>query len=162
MSRCTVFCMPYPSKTDRRNHPFCCGEGTRSRGYPRLIATEYRCFPRPRAQCDLPLLFRSPGTGSCPGKRSCPATGAGAEEGSRRVRTGYRNPQDVICLPQVRKGQSSPLRGDDESPRARARCDLTPKPLGVHRRAGATNCRVRPSCAGIRRALGVPTWSRRR
>ncbi len=76
------------------------------------------------------------------------------------MRTGYRNSQDVICLPQVRKGQSSPLRGDDESPRARARCDLPPKSLDVHRRAGATNCSVRPSSAGIRRPLGVPTWSR--
>jgi hypothetical protein len=40
------------------------------------------------------------------------------------------------------------------------RCDLPPKPLEVHCRAGATNCRVRPSCAGIRYVLGVPTWSR--
>ena len=31
--------------------------------------------------------------------------GIGAEEGSRRVRPGYHNPRDVICLHRVRKGQ---------------------------------------------------------
>src|SRR5580693_5535525 len=95
-----VYSVLYAVSVENRpsNHPFCCGEGTRSRGHPRLIATEHRCFPRPRTQRDLPLLFRSPGTRSCPGKRSCPATGTGVEEGCRRARTGYRNPRDVICL----------------------------------------------------------------
>ena len=41
-----------------------------------------------------------------------------------------------------------------------ARGDFPPKSLGLHCRAGAANCRVGPSCAGICRALGVPTWSR--
>src|SRR5580704_19017778 len=95
-----VYSVLYAVSVENRpsNDPCCCGEGTRSGGHPRLIATEHRCFPRTRAQRDLPLLFRSPGTRSCPSKRSCPATGTGAEEGSPRVRTHYRNPRDVICL----------------------------------------------------------------
>src|SRR5580704_17778486 len=80
------------------DHPFGRGAVSDARGYPRLVVTESRGLPRPRAQCNLPLLFRSLGTGGCASKRSCPATGTGAEEGGRRVRTGYHNPQNVICL----------------------------------------------------------------
>src|SRR5580700_2603157 len=141
------------------DHPFGGSEGSGARRYPRLVVTESRGLPPPRAQCNLPLLFRSLSTRSCAGKRSCPATGTGAKERSRRVRTGYHNPRDVSCLHKICKGPPTPLRGDDESARAGARCDLPPKPLDVHRRAGATNCRVGPSSGGVCRALGVPPWS---
>src|SRR6478672_3798196 len=91
------------------DHPFGRGAVSDARGYPRLVVTESRGLPRPRAQCNLPLLFRSLSTGGCASKRSCPATGIGVEEGSRGVRTGCHNPQDVVCLHEVRKGQPSPL-----------------------------------------------------
>src|SRR5580698_8293265 len=57
--RVKVYSVLYAVSVENRpsNHPFCCREGTRSRGHPRLIATEHRCFPRPRTQRDLPLLF---------------------------------------------------------------------------------------------------------
>src|SRR5580700_11514946 len=112
------------------DHPFGRGEGSGARGYPRLVVTESRGLPRPGAQCNLPLFLRSLSTGSCASKRSCPATGTCAEEGSQRVRTRYHNPRDVICLHKGRKGQPSPLRGDDESPRAGARCQPSAKASG--------------------------------
>src|SRR5580692_5052320 len=114
------------------DHPFGRAEAAGARGYPRLVVTQSRGLPRSRAQCNLPLLFRSLSTGSCVSGRSGPANGTGAEEGSRRARAGCRNPRDVICLHQVREGQPSPLRRDDESPRAEARCDPPPKPVDVH------------------------------
>ena len=132
------------------NHPFGRDEAAGARRYPRLVVTQSGGLSRSRAQCNLPLLFRSLSTGSCASRRSCPATGIGAEEGGRRARAGCHNPRDVICLHKVRKGQPSPLRRDDESPRAGARCGLPPKPLDVHRRAGTTNCRAR---AELRRRL---------
>jgi AcrR family transcriptional regulator len=150
MSRCTVFCMPYPSKTDRQT--------ILTAAVKELVHGGIRDLSLRNIAASLDLapnaIYRY-----FSDRRALEA--ALANEAARRlVRTGYRNPRDVICLHQVRKGQSSPLRGDDDSPRARTRCDLPPKPLDVHCRAGATNCRVRSSCAGIRRALGVPTWSR--
>src|SRR5260370_27464088 len=161
LTRVKVYSVSHVLSVENRppDHPFGRGEGSGAQGYPRLVVTESRGLPRPRSQCNLPLLFRSLSTGSCASKRNCPATGTSAEEGSRRVRTGDHNSRDVICLHKVRKGQPSPLRGDDESPRAGARYDLPRKPLDIHCRAGATNCRVGPSCAGVCRALGVPTWS---
>src|SRR5580658_1879143 len=115
------------------DHPFGRGKAANALGYPRLVVTQSRGLPRSRAQCNLPLLFRSPGTGGCASRRSCPADGIGVKEGRRRARADCRDPRDVSCLHKVRKGQPLPLRRDDESPRAEARCDPAPKPLGVHR-----------------------------
>src|SRR5580698_7905864 len=85
------------------DHPFGRGKAANALGYPRLVVTQSRGLPRSRAQCNLPLLFRSRGTRSCAGRRSGPANGIGAEKGSRRARAGYCNPRDVGCLYQLRK-----------------------------------------------------------
>jgi hypothetical protein len=143
------------------DHPFSRAEAASARGYPRLVVTQSRGLPRSRAQCNLPLFFRSLGTGSGVSKRSCPANGIGAEEGSGWARAGYCNPRDVSCLYKVRKRQPSPLRRDDESPSTEARCNPAPKLMDVHSRTGATSFGLGPSCGGVCRALGVPPWRRR-
>ena len=148
MSRCTVFCMPYPSKTDRQT--------ILSAAVKELAHGGIRDLSLRNIAASLDLapnaIYRyfsdRSGTRSCPGKRSCPATGTGAEEGSRRVRTGYRNPQDVICLHQVRKGQPSPLRGDDESPRARSTMRPPTKASG---RSLSSRCNELPGRTELRR-----------
>src|SRR5260370_13138935 len=93
LTRVKVYSVSHALSVENRppDHPFGRGEGSEARGNPRLVVTESRGLPPPRAHCNLPLLFRSRSTGSCASKRSCPPTGTGAEEGSRRVRTGYHN-----------------------------------------------------------------------
>jgi tetracycline repressor-like protein len=160
MSRCTVFLRPYPSKTDRQTILSAAVRDLAHEGIRELSLRKIAASLDVAPNAIYRYFSNRPAARGCAGKRSGPAAGTGAEKGSRRVRTVYCNPQDVICLHQIRKGQPSSLRGDDESPCAGARCDLPPKPLGVHRRGGATNRRLGPSCTGVCRALSVPPWSR--